>query len=524
MLKYADALRAIKSLISDRAFVRPVGDGQLAEAALDLIMETICVLDYDNDYLPGAEFSCITNDSRKVTGDTVFVAIAGAKIDGKKFIPQALSKGAKVIISDENVENMLTPGTVNLVVSNTYKAYAILCGLFAGAPAENMKSFAITGTNGKTTSAMLIRFLLNNARQPCGMISTVEYDMGKGNVVAAERTTPEAAELFGCIKAMKDNGLKNFVMEVSSHAAAQSRIGAMEFTAAIFINLTGDHLDYHHTMEEYFRAKKSLFTEHLSVSGKAVINIDDAYGKRLAELLPQEKVITIGCGEAVYRIENIVSDSGGSSFELAKGSLKQKFTINLCGKYNIYNTAGAVIALAESGVLPLANSAKILSASNNFAVPGRLEKITLANDVNVFVDYAHTPDALKNVLNTLQALPHNKLITVFGCGGDRDKSKRPLMGAIAAELSDLVYLTSDNPRSEDPQKIIEEIQSGISADSPKLTLICDREAAIIAALKNALPGDMVLIAGKGHEDYQEINGVKHHFDDRELVRKFMSQQ
>ena len=520
MLKYALLLRAIKDLIVDRAFVRPMGDGAAAEAALDLIMETVCVLDYDNDYLPGAEFTGVFNDSRKVAENSIFVAIAGAAVDGKKFIPQALEKGAKVIITGENVENMLAPGTVNLVVGNSYKAYAILCEIFAGNPAEKMNSFAVTGTNGKTTSAMLIRHLLNSVETPCGMISTVEYDLGKGNVISAERTTPEASELFGCIKAMSDNGLENFVMEVSSHALTQSRIGAMQFTAAIFTNLTGDHLDYHHTMEEYFRAKVLLFTEHLKSSGKAIININDPYGERLAELLPADKVITFGCGKGIYQIENINTQSSGSSFELVKDALRQEFSINLCGIYNVYNTAGAVIALAESGVLPLANSAKILSASSNFAVPGRLEKITLANNVNVFVDYAHTPDALKNVLTALKALPHRRLMTVFGCGGDRDKSKRPLMGAIAAELSDLVYLTSDNPRSEDPQKIIEEIQSGISADSPKLTVICDRAAAIAEALKNALPGDTVLIAGKGHENYQVVNGVKHHFDDREQVDLF----
>ncbi len=520
MLKYASILRAVKDLIVDRAFVRPMGDGAAAEAALDLIMETVCVLDYDNDYLPGAEFTGVFNDSRKVTENSIFVAIAGAAVDGKKFIPQALDKGAKVIITDKNVEDMLAPGTVNLVVSNTYQVYATLCEVFAGKPAEKMTSFAITGTNGKTTSAMLIRHLLNSVETPCGMISTVEYDLGKGNKIAAERTTPEASELFGCIKTMSDNGLKNFVMEVSSHALAQSRIGAMRFTAAIFTNLTGDHLDYHHTMEEYFQAKVLLFTEHLKSSGKAIININDPYGERLAELLPADKVITFGCGKAIYQIENINTQSSGSSFELVKGSVRQKFNINLCGIYNIYNTAGVVIALAESGVVSLADSAKILSAESNFAVPGRLEKITLPNNVNVFVDYAHTPDALKNVLTALRALPHQRLITVFGCGGDRDKSKRPLMGAIAAELSDLVYLTSDNPRSEDPQKIIEEIQSGIPADSSKHAIICDRAAAIAEALKNALPGDTVLIAGKGHENYQVVNGVKHHFDDREQVELF----
>ena len=522
MLKYSDMLRAVRELVIDRAFVRPVGEGAVAEAALDLIMETVSVLDYDTDYFPGAEIRQIFNDSRKAVADSIFVAIAGAKADGRKFIPQALEKGAKVIISQENAEDMLLPGTVNLVVSDAYKAYAVLCEAASGYPAKSMTSFAITGTNGKTTSAMLTRFLLNKDNKNCGMISTVEYDMGVGYIVAAERTTPEASELFGCIKVMQDNGIKNFVMEVSSHALAQSRIGSMQYSAAIFTNLTGDHLDYHHTMEEYFKAKKLLFTQHLQADGKAVINTDDPYGRILAAELNAENVITFGKDNTMYQIVNMQSDSHGSTFELIHDDKRNKFAVNLCGTYNIYNVAGVVIALAETGVLSLEQSAEILK-NNTFSVPGRLEKIEFPGNVNVFADYAHTPDALKNVLNTLQALPHNKLITVFGCGGDRDQTKRPLMGAIAAELSDKVYLTSDNPRSEDPAAIISEIRSGIPADYPALFIESDRKSAITEAVKNALPGDIVLIAGKGHEDYQEINGVKHHFDDREIVRQLALQ-
>ena len=520
MLKYSALLRTIRNLIVDRAFIRPLGEGAEAEAALDLIMETVCVLDYDNDYFPGAEISQIFNDSRKVSANSVFVAIAGAKADGKKFIPQALAKGAKVIVSQEKVEDLLIPGSVNLVVNNAYKAYAMLCEAAAGFPADKMNSFVITGTNGKTTSAMLIRFLLNQANKPCGMISTVEYDMGNGNVTAAERTTPEAAELFESIKAMQNNQLENFVMEASSHALAQSRIGAMQFKAAIFTNLTGDHLDYHHTMEEYFQAKKQLFTEHLQAGGIAVINCDDPYGKRLTGSLKPEELITFGTGECMWKIENAVTGADGSNFELVKGNIRQKFSINLCGAYNIYNTAGAVLALAASNVLPLAESAAILQ-NNHFTVPGRLESFTLPNGAKVFVDYAHTADAVQNVLTTLKALNPAELTTVFGCGGDRDKSKRPVMGKIAAELSDKVYLTSDNPRSEEPETIINEIKSTIAPDCRQLTVISDRQSAIFQALQNANPGGIVLIAGKGHENYQEINGVKYHFDDREVVRDFI---
>jgi len=516
MLKYALALRVIKDLIIDRAFVRPIGEGTEAETALDLIMETVSVLDYDTDYLPGAEFVQVCNDSRKVTAGSIFTAIPGAAVDGKKFIPQALEKGASVIISQENMQDLLLPGTVNLVVKNAYLVYAMLCEAMYDFPVKDMDCFAVTGTNGKTTTAMLTRLLLHQADAGCGMISTVEYDLGGGDVKPAERTTPEAAELFAYFANMRKRNLHNMVMEVSSHALAQNRIGSLKFQSAIFTNLTGDHLDYHHTMEEYFRVKELLFTRHLAPGGKAVINCDDPYGRILAEKLPPEQVVSFGCSNGQWRIENIYPTAHGSTFELVCATIRKKFTIPLAGLYNISNTVGTVLALHATGKVSLQQSAEILQ-NKNFSVPGRLEKFTLNNGAEVFVDYAHTADALKNVLTTLQALEHRNLITVFGCGGDRDKSKRPIMGKIAAGASDKLYITSDNPRTEDPQTIIREICSGIPADCSNWEVIPDREQAIIAALKNALPGDIILIAGKGHENYQEINGVKHHFDDREIV-------
>ena len=494
MLKYASALRCIKHLIVDRAFVRPMGDGAKAEAALDLIMETISVLDYDIDYLPGRELKGVFNDSRKVTDNSVFVAIAGAAVDGKKFVPQALSAGAEVIISQENISSMLLPGTLNLVVHDAYKAYAMLCEAMYDFPLQQMTAFAVTGTNGKTTSAMLIRQILNSLQQPCGMISTVEYDVGNGDVTAAERTTPEAAELFKNFARMQQHNLSNMVMEVSSHALVQSRIGSIRFNAAIFTNLTCDHLDYHRTMEEYFLAKKRLFTEHLQNSGKAIINCDDPYGRLLQQALAPEQIESFGINNGKWRVENLNMTSDCSSFDITNGSIRQHFNTNLIGLYNVYNIAGAVLALHTINAVTLEKSSEILS-QQIFSVPGRLEKFQLRNGAKVFVDYAHTPDALSNVLATLKKLPHQRLTALFGCGGNRDKSKRPLMGKAAADLADKLYITSDNPRNESPEAIISEIVSGIPAKTDAVIEV-DRQQAINAALKEALAGDIILIAGK----------------------------
>ncbi len=518
MLKYADILRSVKDLITGRAFYRPVGEGAQAEADLDLIMETVSVLDYDMDYLPGSELNSICNDSRKITANSIFAAITGAASDGKKFVPQALEKGAKIVISDSSVENMLIPGTVNLIVSDCYKAYARLCELMYDHPAKEFNSFAITGTNGKTTSAMLIRMLLAHAGQPCGMISTVEYDLGNGEISAAERTTPEAAELFAAFDRMRSNQLKNMVMEVSSHALAQSRIGSMQFKAAIFTNLTGDHLDYHHTFEEYFRVKKLLFTQHMAPESIAIINSDDPYGKILEEDSGVKNAVSFGINHGKWRIKNVASSAAGVNFTLDNGSSCANFSSNLVGLHNIYNIAGVVLALHESKVMLLERSAEILK-NTVFAVPGRLEAIKLANGATAFVDYAHTADALKNVLSSLKQLPHNRLICVFGAGGNRDKTKRPQMGRAAAELADKIYLTSDNPRDENPESIISEIAAGIPAEYDFIAEP-DRCKAINMALQQTQNGDIVLIAGKGHEDYQEIKGIKYHLDDRETVRKF----
>ena len=467
-------------------------------------------------------FEQVVNDSRKCNADTIFTAISGSQIDGCSFVPQALDKGVKLIISPRSMAESLLPGCANLVVSDPYQAYARLCEAQYDFPTDTMRGFAITGTNGKTTSAMLIENILQQANISCGMISTVRYELG-GETIEADRTTPEAAELFKYFHIMRQNGLKNFVMEVSSHSLAQNRIASLRFQGAIFTNLTEDHLDYHHNMEDYFKVKKTLFIRHLAPGGKAVINSDDPYGKRLADALAPKQVVTFGCNSGKWRISNIQTNSNGGTFDLVNQEDKSErctLSTNLVGRHNIYNVTGALLLLHATNTLPLPESSGMLKRMQ-IAVPGRLERFELPNGAAALVDYAHTDDALKNVLSSLRRLTGQRIITVFGAGGDRDKAKRPLMGKAAADGSDIIFLTSDNPRSENPDSIIREIRSGIPADYPQITVNPDRRAAIEHALRTAAPGDLVLIAGKGHENYQEIQGIKYPFDDRQIVKNWI---
>ncbi len=518
MLKYAAALRVLRDLITHQEYVRPDGDGTAVEAALDRIMETISVLDYDQDYFPAAELAQITNDSRAVVPNSLFIAISGARTDGAKFIDQAVRSGAVVVVTGRNIDDP-PAGVIVLTVRDTYAAYARLCEAETDFPDRKLTGFAITGTNGKTTSVMLWRLLLNAAQHPCGMISTVEYDLGGGEIIPAERTTPEAASLFAQLERMNQHQLQYFAMETSSHALAQDRIGLMRFRAAVFTNLTGDHLDYHHTMEAYFAAKCRLFQEHLTADGVAVVNADDPWGRRLAELPGLPRVATFGRDHGQWRILDVSTHRTGSDFTLVNGGVRVPIHTNLVGMHNIYNLAGVILSLHETATISAYECAEILAA-RPLAVPGRLEAIELLGGATAFVDYAHTDDALKNVLDCLRRLQPRRILTVFGAGGDRDATKRPRMGLAAACNSDALYITSDNPRSEDPCAIIDAVAAGVPSEFPDVRKITDRREAIATALRDAGPGDFVLIAGKGHETYQEIAGVRHHFDDREVVRAF----
>lgn len=459
----------------------------------------------------------VGNDSRKIRNNHIFIAIHGAKSDGHKFIDTAIKAGACAIIHSSDLEKY-QDGISYINVTNSYHAYAKTVEVFFDFPARAFNLTGITGTNGKTTTAFIIRQILNEHKHKCGLISTVHYSFGD-TLLEADRTTPEPYELQELFAGMKAGSCTDAVMETSSHGLDQNRTGSAEFQAAVFTNLTGDHLDYHKTMDNYFEAKKLLFTKHLAADGKAIINIDDDYGKILVLSIPKEKLITFGFDEKVDCHTKIISATPKITvFELSFQGKTFEIPTNLIGAYNISNIAGAFCASVSLGITP---EQAVESLRKNLAVPGRLEKFISPDGAAIFVDYAHTDDALFRVLSSLRKLNPRRIITVFGCGGDRDKTKRPRMGKTAAALSDSIIITNDNPRTEDPLEIISEIKTAIPHDFP-CDIQTDRSMAIQKAIAMASDGDIVLIAGKGHENYQIFSDRTEHFDDREEVLKAIS--
>ena len=473
----------------------------------------------NNTFLPDAP---VINDSRKLEAGVIFAAIPGTVHDGKKFIPDAFAAGVAAVIHEGELE-CYPPEILCCQVSDARQAYSLLCRARCGNPDEKLYVYGVTGTNGKTTSAYLLRHLLNAAGIDCGLISTVEYCDGKNNFPPTH-TTPDPQTLFPLLAAMKANGMQAAAMEFSSHALAQKRLHGIQLRGAVFTNLTGDHLDFHHNMENYYQAKKTLFTNLLVHGGIAAINADSPDGIRLANELaierPDLKIPTFGKAEnSGWRISEAENDINGCRFILSNALQAYQVSFPLPGDYNISNLAGVLTLMLCSGVAPEAID-KALNA--HFSVPGRLEKFVSPSGAVFFVDYAHTDDALVNVLKTLKSLCRGKLIAVFGAGGDRDQSKRPRMGSAAAMFADKVIVTSDNPRSEEPLDIIAGIVSGIP-ENCNFEAIVSREEALHKAVMTAEKDDVVLIAGKGHENYQEIKGVKHHFDDREVLRRLFGE-
>ncbi len=466
------------------------------------------------DTLP--DTPCIT-DSRIVEPGTVFAAIPGTRHNGADFIGDALAKGAAAVIHDQQ-DLHLPPEIISCKVRDVRSAISAYCSFRADHPDKKLKIYGVTGTNGKTTSAYLLSHILNNARIPCGLISTVEYHDGK-NILPPTHTTPDPQTFFPLLATMLTNGMQAAAMEFSSHALAQNRLATLNVHGAIFTNLTGDHLDFHGDMENYYQAKKRLFTTMIVPGGIAAINVDDPFGERLAEELAEErpdlKIPTFGTNEkSGWRLSEISSSADGCSFVISNAACAYNTEFPMPGNYNIYNLAGVLTLLLCDQISPDAIDTAL---HTHFAVPGRLEKLTAPDGARFFVDYAHTDDALANVLKTLKPLTAGKLIVVFGAGGDRDHSKRPRMGAAAAKYADKIILTNDNPRSEPPLEIIAQIASGIPQDFA-FDAICDRQKALQHAVEIAKPEDIVLIAGKGHENYQETAGIRTHFDDREVLR------
>jgi len=466
-----------------------------------------------------AQVSSVTNNSAEVMPGSIFCAIKGAKTDGHRFLQDACRKGAcAVVVSD--AEASVPPEIAVIRVSDSYRAWGLLCETFFGFPAKGMDVFAVTGTNGKTSIAFMLRRIFREAfpKERCGLLSTVEYDTGSSLCEEAARTTPDAFAFQGLFAEMRKNGCRRAVIEASSHGLHQYRTGSLLFAGAVFTNLTGDHLDYHGTMEAYFQAKKILFSRMLRPGAPGVINADDAWGKRLLNELPGEALYGLSLRndpEARIQVSEVELSSGGIRFTLTLGKKVLHLKSGLIGEHNVCNLSMAASLALLSGVD--ASLLERILASPDIAPPGRLEPFDFPDGIRAFVDYAHTDDALFRVLGAIRAFARARVITVFGCGGDRDRTKRPRMGAVASKLSDYSIITSDNPRTEDPLAIIREIETGM-LPSARYEVEPDRWTAILKAVGLARPGDLILIAGKGHEDYQEINGVKHPFDDREVLR------
>ncbi len=468
--------------------------------------------------LADPEISSLSYDSRQAGAGGLFFALPGAKADGAEFARQAALNGAVAVVSETQIEDC---GCPVVRVENARAAMADVAAVFYGHPDRSLKCVGVTGTNGKTTSAFLLKHILDAASLRCGLIGTVKYVVGSEEI-PAPRTTPESTDLQEMLSRMRDSGSKAVAMEVSSHAIVQKRVRGLEFDAAIFTNLTQDHLDFHRTMEAYFDAKALLF-ESLAAQtvkrGRAMINADDRYGRFLLERLGRNaKIITFGQGvNADYRASAIQFDVTGTRFQLDAKRKSFLVRMPLIGLFNVYNAIGALAAAATCGA-ELRGAIAALAAAPQ--VPGRLERVGAKRNFQVFVDYAHTDDALRNALRTLRELKPSRLITVFGCGGDRDRAKRPLMAAASEEFSDWTVITSDNPRGEDPDAIIHDVAAGMRGT--KHEKITDRESAIRQAINLAGPGDIVLIAGKGHENYQEFAGRKITFDDAAVADKAMA--
>ncbi len=458
----------------------------------------------------------IAYDSRRVQKDSLFVALHGEKTDGHNFIDQAIERGATVIVAERELNQ---PRATCVQVEDARAALADLAARFYDHPARRLKMAAVTGTNGKTTTTFLIKHICEKAGMRCGLIGTVRYEIGE-RVLPAVRTTPFALDLQELLAQIVNAGGKAAAMEVSSHAVAQDRTRGIEWDVAVFTNLTQDHLDFHGTMENYFDAKVKLFTDLATQRAKkkpvAVVNIDDRYGEQLIDRLDKSfPIITYGVGvRADFRASNYRPEFAGTSYQLDARGKSYLVRVPLIGRFNVANS---LAALAAATTLGISLRDAIMSLAKSPQVPGRLEGVPAKRQFQVFVDYAHTPDALLNVLKTLRELSPRKLIVVFGCGGDRDRQKRPLMAGAADQYADFSIITSDNPRKENPEAIIDEVEKGFRSD--RYEKITDRSAAIARAISLAQPRDIVLIAGKGHEAYQEFADNTVPFDDIQVARR-----
>ncbi len=447
----------------------------------------------------------VTNNSAAVGEGFAFVCIKGVSKDGHDFAADAVKKGAAVVIvsKDLGLENQI-------IVQDTRKTYALMCAKWFGEPAKKLKMLGVTGTNGKTSVSYMLKAILEKAGHKAGLIGTIQNMIGD-EIISAKNTTPDAYSLHEMLSQMVAAGCDYCVMEVSSHALDQDRVYGVEYEIAMFTNLTQDHLDYHKTMENYCRAKRRLF-EQCRV---AVVNFDDKHMHELTEGLDC-RIVTYSAesDESTYTAKEITYRPDGIMYHFVGYNLINRIKMSTGGKFSVYNSMCAISAAAELGI-PLSVSAEAIASIKG--VKGRAEVVPTGRDFTVIIDYAHTPDGLQNILQTFKEFEKTRLIAVFGCGGDRDKTKRPKMGKIAAQIADYVIVTSDNPRTEDPVAIIDDILEGMKDCKTPYEVIPDRITAINFAIQNAKKDDIIVLAGKGHETYQILKDRTIHLDEREVV-------
>lgn len=458
--------------------------------------------------MPDTEITSIEYDSRKVTKGSLFVAVEGYQTDGHKYIESAVRNGAVAVVCQKDVE---FEGAIKILVPDSRKALALLSAEYYSHPASKMKIIGITGTNGKTTTTYLVKQILEYKNYKVGLIGTNQNMIGD-RVIESARTTPESLELHKLFSEMYSEGVEYVVMEVSSHSLFLDRVHGINFEVGAFTNLTRDHLDFHKTMENYALAKAILFSN----CKLGVINSDDSY----AEMISKDaacRIINYGVRKkANIHAQNIKLGSKGVNFEAVTHLMKENIRVNIPGEFSVYNALCALgICLGLGISLPDIKNALILAVG----VKGRAEIVNIPSKYTVMIDYAHTPDGLENIIKTVKGFAKGRVITVFGCGGDRDKTKRPIMGKTSGELSDISIITSDNPRSEDPDTIIGEIREGIMETNGEYYIVSQRKDAIKYAMEIAKDDDIIILAGKGHETYQILNTGKIHFDEREIVRE-----
>ena len=457
------------------------------------------------------EIERVTDKIKDTKENTLFVCIDGNQFDGHKMAQQALQNGAVAVISERDLK---INGQIK--VQNTRKAYSQIASNFYDNPTKKLKLIGVTGTNGKTSTSFFIKNMLNGMGYKCGLIGTIENDFGDGKLEST-LTTPEPMELQKLFRNMVNNDCEYCVMEVSSQALAQKRVYGLEYEISILTNITVDHLDYHITMENYINSKLEL----LKNSKKAIVNIDD---NNVKTALSRIECPVVTCStvdnKADYTAKNVICNESFVQYELVGINCIGRINVNLPGEFTVYNSLCASSALLELG-FSIEDVAK--SAEKIKQVKGRAERVTISKNFTVIIDYAHTPDGLENILKCIKGFSKGKIITVFGCGGDRDKSKRAEMGRIAGELSNIAVVTSDNPRTENPLLIINDILAGMEKTKSKLAIIENRRQAIEFALSKARRGDVVLLAGKGHETYQIIGNEKIHFDEREIIKEYFKE-